>query len=826
MDRQELYIENQLVELTEDVAVALNFAITDIAEPEKVKADYSKTITLPGSTKINQIFSHIYNVNVDLEHSSATFNPNIRAEARYSINSVELIDGFLQLKKINIKDGCITYDVNLFGRNANLFNDIGEKLMTELDISEFNHDWTMANESDSWATQIIQGGVPVPFAIGNGYVYPMIDYGFDNSEDEFAVDHFCPSVYAKTYWDKIFEDAGYTYNSTFLTSNYFKSLIIPSNAKKLRLSAAQVEDRKVIVNNAVVNPKVFTTAASPTSFTIRYPFNAPAVQDNLGQFDFVNDEAIIAQDGYYNVIAELNYNVEFDSSVAAPGITVDSLFGVKAQIQIIVERGGVPTVENTKDIYIYHNGSFVNTYTTALNPAPPSDEYWSEVTTTAVAGLITPAYTNVLSTNNLYNPASISICNADEIFIKAGEKVYVQLKYELFFVSPYFVTGTGTELFFRSGGNFFNPADYYNGEITLNINAADLRIVPGNSVLVEGNTIDMNVCIPEEVKQKEFVKGIINMHNLYVQPDRDNPKILEIEPRDAFYTTDVMDWSSKLDTSNEILIEPLGALKFRDFEFTYKSDKDYYNELYEDTYNEIYGYRRVILDNEFLRGSKKIEAVFSPTPLVGDASHDRIISEIFKTDKDNNKVALDINIRILYYGGLKTTNNSWLHTSNIVSDVTRTDYAYAGHLDDAYNPTLDLNWGLTKEVYYNNNYGTVNVTIAGLVNLYYFNYIREISNENSKIVTAYFNLNAKDINELSFKKQYFFNNSYYRLQQVVDYSPLQRRLTKCVFIKLADIIDFFDVSNILNGGSATVTGGVDNETLPSFDSPFKDDNRR
>ena len=158
MDRQELYIDNQLVELTQDVAVALNFAISDIAEPEKVKADYSKTIKLPGSETINKIFSHIYNVNIDLEHSSATFNPNIRVEARYSINSVELIDGFIQLKKINITDGCITYDVNLFGRNANLFNDIGEKLMTELDISEFDHDWTRQNEEDSWATQIIQGG--------------------------------------------------------------------------------------------------------------------------------------------------------------------------------------------------------------------------------------------------------------------------------------------------------------------------------------------------------------------------------------------------------------------------------------------------------------------------------------------------------------------------------------------------------------------------------------------------------------------------------------------------------------------------------------------
>jgi hypothetical protein len=268
-----------LVELTQDVAVALNFAISDIAEPEKVKADYSKTIKLPGSETINKIFSHIYNVNIDLEHSSATFNPNIRVEARYSINSVELIDGFIQLKKINIKDGCITYDVNLFGRNANLFNDIGEKLMTELDISEFDHDWTRQNEEDSWATQIIQGGVPVPFALGNGYVYPMVDYGYDETEDEWSVENFLPAVYAKTYMDKIFEDAGYSYNSTFLNSTYFKSLIIPTNAN-LKQTTQQVEDDKCIINTAVVDTITRTTVG--TGFTTRFLTFDNVVQDVLG----------------------------------------------------------------------------------------------------------------------------------------------------------------------------------------------------------------------------------------------------------------------------------------------------------------------------------------------------------------------------------------------------------------------------------------------------------------------------------------------------------------------------------------------------------------
>jgi hypothetical protein len=444
---------------------------------------------------------------------------------------------------------------------------------------------------------------------------------------------------------------------------------------------------------------------------------------------------------------------------------------------------------------------FITSYTTAINPAPPSAEY-----------------------SDTFNPASVSIASHNGITLQAGDTITMQVLYSLLRIGtaiippPYSVF----DLFEDAGA----AGTYYTGQVDLNIRAADLRIIPVGSNLIEGNAIDMNGMIPEKIKQKEFVKGIINMHNLYVQPDRENPKLLDIEPRDDFYTTDTVDWSAKLDTSNEILIEPLGALKFRDFEFSYKKDKDYYNELYEDTWEEVYGYRRVILDNEFLRGTKKIEVIFSPTPIIGDFDHDRIYPEIFKTDNANNKVQMDMNIRILYYGGLKATNNSWLHTSTIVADVTRTDYAYAGHLDDPYNPTLDLNWGLTKEVYYNGDFATVYGTIAGLVNKYYYNYIREISNENSKIVTAYFNLNAQDINELSFKKQYFFNNSYYRLQQVIDYSPLQRQLTKCVFIKLAEIVPFVDAPFIINGGSGSVTGGVDNEPLPSFDQPFKDNNTR
>ena len=794
MDRQELFIDNNIVELTDSISVALNFMIADIAEPENRKADYSKTIKLPGSDKINKLFSHIYNVNIDLTHSSATFNPNIRVTASYAVNSVELIDGYIQLKKVNIKDGCISYDVNIFGRNANLFNDIGEALMTDLDISTFNHDWTLDNEALSWATSIVEGGVAVPFALGNGYTYPMIDYGYTEDKDKWQVTEFFPSVYAKTYIDKIFAAAGYSYNSTFFDSTYFKSLIIPSDGE-LKLTNTQIEDRKCIINTVslvILNETTISPVLLPTHPPIR--FNN-VVQDNLAQSGIppaaLSDTITISESGHYNIIGESNFNAGFFCNTL--GVPVNAI--CKAQIGLELLHNGATISE--RRMAIKPINPFSNSYTTAINPTPPSAEY----------------------DPGSFNPASVIIIPINGIQLAAGDTVQLRVSYVLLedgvVINP-------TDLFEDAA----TPTTKYTGNVELNIRASDLRLIPVPGNMFEGNLINMNDVVPKKIKQREFLKSIMNMHNLYIQPQRENPKVLDIEPRDDFYTTDVVNWSSKLDTSNDILIEPLGALKFRDFEFSYKADKDYYNALYEDTYDEVYGYRRVILDNEFLKGTKKIQLDFSPTPIIGDFNTDRIYPEIFKTDSDNNKVHTAHNTRILYYGGLLSTNNSWVHQSNLVANVTRVDYAYSGHLDNPILPSLDINWGLTREVYYTGNYNTTYITIAGLVNRYYFNYINEISNENSKIVTAYFNLNAVDINELSFKKQYFFNNSYYRLQQVIDYNPVDRQLTKCVFIRLADIVDFVDVSSVLSGGIGDVTGGVDTETKPTFDQPFIDNNTR
>ena len=62
---------------------------------------------------------------------------------------------------------------------------------------------------------------------GKGYFYPLIDYGYVSSN---KIDYYYPTLrpalYVREYIDKIITGAGYTYESDFFSTNFFKRLII------------------------------------------------------------------------------------------------------------------------------------------------------------------------------------------------------------------------------------------------------------------------------------------------------------------------------------------------------------------------------------------------------------------------------------------------------------------------------------------------------------------------------------------------------------------------------------------------------------------------
>ncbi len=225
----------------------------------------------------------------------------------------------------------------------------------------------------------------------------------------------------------------------------------------------------------------------------------------------------------------------------------------------------------------------------------------------------------------------------------------------------------------------------------------------------------------------------------------------------------------------------MGELDFNRLVFTYKSDKDYYNRVYEDKYKEVYGTQIIDTENEFIKREKKIEVVFSATPIRGTKVNDIVAPGFYDKDDATNEVKpIKCNIRRLYWGGLKPCNEHVFITGSSIN--YRTTYPFVGHVDDPISPTVDLcwdnpyelNWFFPQRTYTDNN----------RYNERYAKFIQEITDKDSKIVRMWFYLTESDIANFSFSKLVFVRDSYYLVNKIIDYNPQTKTVTQVELLKL------------------------------------------
>jgi hypothetical protein len=715
------------IELFEAISTPLTFSIADIRTPETRQGAFSKTITIPGSKQNNKLLGHIFDINV----GDCTFNPKLKTPARLFINDVPQLSGFMQLLKIKKLDNYkIEYEVALFGKNSNIFIDIGDSLLTDLDYSELNHNYQRDEQVDSWTQDYTYG-----------YVYPLIDYGFDADINSYDTEHLFPATYLRTYIDKIFTNAGYSYQSSFFDSAFFKKLIIPATGTKIGLSSAQIDARIFNAYDNTLRTYAGPVAGGNTGGSVQQLTIANETNDPSNQFNTGTYIATIANSGYYNLYSTLEFYIEVTSSVTYPTSS--------PRVGIWIER------------------------------KPNGSSFWNAINSNYLdTGFFPSSSGDISSTYSLY-------CSLGNTFLSQGDQLRL-----------------------RTYGSFSGL-----GGFSFDIKASGVVFENSvvNSGLVEGNTLDYNQAIPQNIKQKELLTSVIKAFNLYIDVDNDNDKLLLIETRDDFYADGtVKDWSKKLDISKDIEYTPLGDLDFRKFKYSYKKDTDNYNKKYEDNWKEVYGQLVYDNGNEFLSNENKTELIFSPTPLCDDVSSDRVVSRIWDVQSNGTIKPKAFNIRLLYYGGLISTNVDWIHTARGGADVVRSTYPFAGHVDSPTAPTLDLNFGVPREIYYRASTYTAN----NLFNTYYSKFINEITDKDSKIVTAYFHLTPLDILTLDFRNEFYFDNQRFRLNKIYDYNPIVNELTKCEFVKLKEANRYSGLIGLPVNGAGLSSGDI--QLLPSF----------
>ena len=743
--------------IVNNIPISTNFVQADLREPDKRNASFTKTITLYGNNKLNKLFENIFEANIDLQ----TFNPNLKETAKYFVDETQVLTGALQLLKITkTPDNNIVYECSIIGNEGNLFVDIGDKYLEELDFSEYDHDYTRSNQIASWTNNCKVNGVSTNVGMGKGYYYGFVQRGLGtNSDSVFSVKEFFPQLFVREYLEKIFAQGGYTWSSTFLDSTEFKSIVVEPNINVLEISQTQLDASQWyggLLSDVTVNPN--NTTVVNFNDEVNAPFFDTGSQIN-GSY------VTLANSGYYNIASSLKFKVRVTHTDVL--VTYAKIYGFSLK----------NFIEKSSD-----NGA---TWFTLTSNENYNATFQINVNTDVIVTV------EVATGNQLFNAG-------DRFRVKAetARSFYVAL-----------MNLKGIQYFNASNvkvGVDDDPAGTLLVELDSGATGSSFYGLVTAKQTIEGNPLEVNQALPKQIKQKDFVKSVMQAFNLYLDFDKNDPKKIIIESYNDYFNYGAsVDWANKIDLEKPVDINPISMVDGKRYIFRYKEDKDYYNQKYLNKYAETFGTRRIDITNDSKKEDKINELIFSPTPNVANYTLSIAVPKIYKEQNGGNIVP---NIRMLYAGGVKNTGATWTYKQSGLADQTMTTYGYCGHTDDPIIPTKDLNFGVLQEIYY--NYVAAKFTTNNLYNRYHKNFILNVTSKNSKVMTAYLWLSPLDIKTFSFRKKYFIDNAYYIVNKIIDYNPYEVQSTKVELIKILNT-DLFTPTSSYFYNDPTIPTGID-----------------
>jgi hypothetical protein len=707
----ELYINGQRLDLFDDVDINITYSVQDIENPTNRQSNFSRTIQIPSTTSNDNIFGSIYLFNTWV----VDFDPSIKADCLILQSGNQVFEGVAQLLAIKQNESGRTYEIGLYGETANLFKTIGDAELTDLDFSDLNHVWDSTNIEDSWTFS--------ETADGTGYYYPFIDYG-QNFERQntapasflYTVEDFYPAIYLKEYVDRIFEAAGFTYESNFLNGangSVFKQLIVPYGVSGV--------------------PYITNEQALGNLYWVR--LNADLTRNNLipvTQFQF----GTATPSPYFN---SGSYNLSTRKFIAPADRTYN--FQLRVTATLVQATGPFNSVALTSNLY--KNGTVVTPNMVVL---------WD---------INTPANTTI--TQDFFIQDTATVGDEYEIRYQGG--------------------AIGYTILIDSSNTYW------------------LNQIAGTPKMEPGDLWDMNETVVPKVKQSELLSSVISMFNLYVYPDKYNQKKLYIEPWSEFFDQGVVDWTDLWDLNKGFEVLPSGFYNPKTFKFSYKNGGSFFEKRYQQSYTQGYGTRIYDVENEFNTGDVSKEIVAGCGIMAGYTASSRIAPRFFDMDQNGNVKPVAPGFRILFgrYESYPKDAGFFVFETNPFDK-----YPYAGTLDNPYNPTLDILFGIPRELYYSNNTETNTIyryTDGNLFNTYWKNFVDTYTNKDAKKIIAYLQLTAVDMNNLDFRKLIYINGVLFYLLSVTDYKPNSDESTKVELLKVLNLPAFVPTTFELTNGT-------------------------
>ena len=698
---------------------------------EKVQS-YSKAFKIPGTKRNNRILKNEYEITSSIGDTTLEaydFNPLRKTQIYLQQEGYIIFEGFMKLISVDVKDGELMYNINLYSEVIALKDKLKNKKFNDLDFTELTHNYLKSSIKSSWNSSGLLLNQPLglnSFAGATGSMnttvlkYPFIDWDHsmviaDGSGDPSANvgypegvnlgSAFRPVIQLRYLINNIFRDAGFTYSSTYFDSSDFGKLFMDFN-----WGDSNTPDLNQLSS---VTSHYYNNTSSGSPPTNSFPYGAgykPLIQYQVNNA---------------NTVSEAPPDYDFATGIYT-STTNNQQVTVNFQFKVYNVFGafdtGLGRFKWVKNLGMA-NATNYNTYTAFIQ------------TNTAV---YSGSLTVWLDIGDTLQP----MCASDWPF---------------------------TNVTLRQGSFQFVAVDTPTCKIEWNVSEPPLV---ADSLLST---------LRGKLGQWDFLSGLLQMFNLITMVNPDNPNNIIISTYDEIFNNITgsgldlesrginKDWTNKVD-AQEWKFKPLSNLK-RNTIFQYFEDKkDYVFKNYKDAFQGfLYGsYEIDASDYNILQGTQKIEAKpFAATLIKAyDPAFPWMITPAIYSVADNGESsAFDNAPRILYDNGSLTIGpaNTYFFPSQNGEFGENFQKLYQMSNFSQLPPTSasnDLNYGTCQVLNVNNN------TINTLYNRFWANYYSQLYNPDTRSLTLKINLTPSDINQFSFSDLVMIKNRAYRVNKI------------------------------------------------------------
>lgn len=548
------------LDLFDDEDIQLSNNVTGLFDIGQLPSDFTRQITIPGTKVNNAFFEHVYDISID---SPFLFATNIKVPAYFDFDSVYLSQGYLQLNKVNVKANKFieSYEVTIYGTLSSFGRDINRLYLTDLSsLSQYNHTSSYANISASWSGNLFNGDIVYPLAdYGSAYKFTSGQYeqfGMDDVQGALSVQNFKPAIRIKPVLDAIFEEAGYTYSSSFMNQPFIDDIYMVCNygLKYPEYAGVDLETYGKIRINAISGSGMTDITLASGSWTTLPWYNELSDPQN-----FYNNGAYRVEKAT-NLLGILNVNL----NVSCSANNMPGTLSANGTWQIRMLETGSSTPYSTRAVqsYIFFFDQLQQSRTGGINQ---NYELATEFQFTDIP--VGNYYFQIRQSPNSPS-APLPLVTLDP---QGTTRSFLEIR-----------------------------------EVN---QAADGRIMDIPSNMPYATT---------GIKQIDFIIGLQKKFNLVIYPDRTKPNRFIIETFNDWYTKgERKDFNKYINLDETIEFIPANNLAVNQLNFSDTLDQDYISQQFSKEANREYG-KSYYTDttNFYSQGKLEVKTTFASDPLI------------------------------------------------------------------------------------------------------------------------------------------------------------------------------------------------------------------